>query len=53
MLNMMKSMFGISVAHEANLLRTFSAWMSWLCHFIGLCPMLMYYTPSGQLKKAV
>jgi len=27
--------------------------VSWLCHFIGLHPMLMYYTPLGQLKETV
>ncbi len=25
----------------------------WLCHLIGLHPILMYYTPSGQLKQAI
>ena len=38
----MKSMFGIEYFALSGL------WVSWLCHFIGLHPMLEYYALSGQ-----
>ena len=38
----MRSMFGIRYFALSGL------GISWHCHFIGLHPMLMYYTPSGQ-----
>jgi len=49
----MKSMFGISPERAAypndgcstSLLAGLG--ISWLCHLIGLHPMLMYYTRSG------
>jgi len=28
-------------------LRPFRAGVSWLCHFIGRCPMVVYTAPSG------
>lgn len=42
MLNTMRSMFGIRYAALSGLR------ISWLCHFIGLHPMLGYYALSGQ-----
>jgi hypothetical protein len=47
----MRSMFGIRYKPDAEILRPFRAWVSWLCHFIGLHPMLMYYTPSGLILQ--
>jgi hypothetical protein len=44
---MTRSMFGIRVSTDADILRPFRAYVSWLCHLIGLHPILMYYTPSG------
>jgi len=46
----MRSMFGIRYKPDAEILRPFRAWVSWLCHFIGLHPMLMYYTPLGLFR---
>jgi hypothetical protein len=43
----MRSMFGIRVSPDADMLSPFRAYVSWLCHLIGLHPILMYYTPSG------
>ena len=42
----MRSMFGIRYIVDAKLSRTFRAVVSWLCHFIGLHPMLKYEAPS-------
>ncbi len=44
----MKSMFGISVAHDDNILRPFRAYV----YYIGRCPMLAYYTLSGLLHNS-
>ena len=44
---MTRSMFGISLSPDADILRPFRAYVSWLCHLIGLHPILMYDTPSG------
>ncbi len=44
---MTKSMFGNSITPDADRLRPFRAYVSWLCHSIGLHPILMYDTPSG------
>ena len=30
-----------------EILRPFRAWVLWLCHSIGLHPILEYYAPSG------
>lgn len=45
----MRSMFGISLSLDADILRPFRAYVSWLCHLIGLHPILMYSTPSGLI----
>ncbi len=43
----MRSMFGNRYKPDTVILRPFRAWVSWLCHFIGLHPMLRYNTLSG------
>lgn len=43
---MTRSMFGIRYKPDAEILRPFRAWVSWLCHSIGLHPILEYYAPS-------
>ena len=45
----MRSMFGISLSLDADILRPFRAYVLWLCHLIGLHPILMYSTPSGLI----
>ena len=39
---MTRSMFGIRYKPDAEILCPFRARVSWLCHFIGLHPMLRY-----------
>lgn len=43
----MRSMFGISYTALAGLR------ISWLCHFIGLHPMLVYNALSGQASQGL
>ena len=43
----MRSMFGNRYKPDTVILRPFRAWVSWLCHFIGLHPMLRYTALSG------
>ena len=43
---MMRSMFGINYFALSGL------WISWLCHFIGRCPMLTYNALSGLLHNS-
>lgn len=43
----MRSMFGNRYKPDAVILRPLRAWVSWLCHFIGLHPMLRYTALSG------
>ena len=47
MLNMTRSMFGISLSPDDDKLCPFRAYVSWLRHFIPLHGMLAYYAPSG------
>lgn len=44
---MMRTMFGIRYKPDAEILRPFRAWVSWLCHSIGMHPILRYNAPSG------
>lgn len=44
---MMRSMFGNRYKPDTMTLHPFRAWVSWLCHFIGLHPMLRYTALSG------
>lgn len=44
---MTRSMFGNSITPDVDRLRPFRAYVSWLCHSIGLHPIFMYSTPSG------
>jgi len=41
-------MFGIRYIPDAEILRPFRALVLWLCHFIGLHPMLKYAALSGH-----
>jgi hypothetical protein len=43
----MRSMFGIRYIVDAEILRPFRAWVSWLRHSIGLHPIFRYNAPSG------
>ena len=43
----MRSMFGNRYKPDTVILRPFRAWVTWLCHFIGLHPMLRYTALSG------
>ena len=43
----MRSMFGNRYKPDTVILRPFRAWVSWLCHPIGLHPILEYYAPLG------
>ena len=49
---MMRSMFGNRISPDADRLRPFRARVSWLCHFIGRCPMLTYNALSGLLHNS-
>lgn len=48
----MRSMFGISLSHDADRLRPFRANVSWPFCRIGLHPILLYYTPSGLTQHS-
>lgn len=48
----MRSMFGIRILPDADRYRPFRARVSWLCHFIGIHPMLRYTALSGLLWRS-
>lgn len=50
---MTRSMFGIRYKPDAEILCPFRARVSWLCHFIGLHPMLRYAALTGHFINSL